>query len=144
LSDQTTRLFEGFRESLIEIHNARFPFANAYPIDEALSQRDSAEQLREFLSKTDEHLAHYFNQEPLRIMLIGMQKHVALFETLTVLKGALIGNLAIEFTGVSSSDLGKIIWPIIKKLLDGTNDQAIQDLERAANSPARFLARRSP
>jgi hypothetical protein len=134
LSKQTTRLFEGFRESLIEIHNARFPFANAYPTDESKSPRISAGQLRGFLSKTDEHLAHYFDQEPLWVMLIGMQKHIALFETLTVHKGALIGNLAIEFTAISSSDLGKIHSSGRKSLILGCTAHRVLGVSAAKSA----------
>ena len=71
LSAQTSRLFEGFRDTLIAIHNARFPFANSYALDESTAPRYSTEQLRDFFKKSDEHLAHYFNQDPLRVILVG-------------------------------------------------------------------------
>lgn len=134
LSEQRIRLFEGFRESLIEIHNTRFPFVNSHSIYESITARYSAEQLRDFLSKSDNHLAHYFNQDPLWIIILGEQKHLALFDTLTMHHHALIRRLTGEYGAMSSFNLGRIVWPVMKKVLAGTDGHAIQDLEMAVDS----------
>ena len=79
LSEQTSRLYEGFRDKLIDIQNTNFPFE----FSEAGNSASKDSRLREFFLQTDQHFAHYYKQDPLRFVVVGQRRDMAVFEALT-------------------------------------------------------------
>ncbi len=84
LSEQTTRLYEGFRDKLIDIQNSNFPFE--FSID-AGNPASKDTQVKEFFHQTEQHFAHYYEQDPLRLVVVGEKRNLAIFKTLTDLSG---------------------------------------------------------
>ena len=128
LSEQTNRLYEGFRDKLIDIQNTNFPFENSINAGNSAS-KDT--QLREFFDQTNQRFAHYYEQDPLRMVVVGEKRNLAIFEALTTHQDILIGMVEGDYTATSPDDLGMIVWPVVKEAIASANKNAIGDLETA-------------
>jgi hypothetical protein len=128
LSEQTNRLYEGFRDKLIDIQNNKFPFKNSIDADNPAS-KDT--QLREFFLQTKQHFSHYYEQDPLRLVVVGEKSNLTIFEALTTHQDVLIGMVEGDYTATSSHDLGMIVWPVVKEVIAGVNKNAMRDLATA-------------
>ena len=128
LSEQTNRLYEGFRDKLIDIQDNNFPFE--IPID-AGNPLSKDTQIRDFLHQTNQHFAHYYEQDPLRLVVVGEKSNLAIFEALTTHQDVLIGMVEGDYTATSSHDLGMIVWPVVKEAIGAANKNALRDLAAA-------------
>jgi hypothetical protein len=131
LSDQKSRLYEGFRDKLIDIQNTIFPFEISI---EAANPASQNTRLREFFSQTDQHFAHYYQQDPLRLVLVGEKRNLSIFEALTTHRDTVIGTVEGNYTNTSPHDLGKIVWPVVKVAIAGAAENAMRDLAAAAKA----------
>jgi hypothetical protein len=130
LSEQTSRLYEGFRDKLIDIRNTNFPFEISI---DAANPDSKDTQLREFFHQSDQHFTHYYQQDPLRLVVVGEKRNLSIFESLTTHREVIIGTVEGDYTATSVHDLGKIIWPVVKEAIAGTNKNALRDLATAAS-----------
>ena len=130
LSEQTSRLYEGFRDKLIDIRNTNFPFEISI---DAANPDSKDTQLREFFHQSDQHFTHYYQQDPLRLVVVGEKRNLSIFESLTTHREVIIGTVEGDYTATSAHDLGKIIWPVVKEAIAGTNKNALRDLATAAS-----------
>ena len=128
LSEQMTRLYEGFRDKLIDIQNANFPFESSIDADNPAS-KDT--QLKEFFHQTEQHFAHYYEQDPLRLVVTGEKKNLSIFEALKTYQHIIIGTVEGNYLMTTPHDLGKIVWPVIKEIIAGANKNAMRDLATA-------------
>ena len=131
LCDQTARLYEGFRDKLIDIQNTNFPLGIS--IDTADPDSKNT-QIREFFSRTDRHFAHYYQQDPLPLVTVGEKSDLAVFLALTTHKDAIIGTVNGNYSATSTHDLGKIVWPVVKDAISGAKKNAMRDLAAAAEA----------
>lgn len=143
LSSETSRLYEGFRDDLIDIQNTAFPF-HSKPNGVAAGPGAHSEkrppspgadltekQLRDFLDQTDLHFAQYYSQDPLSLVLVGQRHFINPFTALTRHHDVIIGMIQGDFRQTSAHDLGKIVWPIVKFAISGTTSNALRSLADA-------------
>ena len=128
LSEQTNRLYEGFRDKLIDIQNTNFPFKISIDAGNPAS-KDT--QLRKFFHRTKQRFAHYYEQDPLRLVVVGEKSNLAVFEGLATHQDVLIGMVEGDYTATSPHDLGMIVWPVVKEAIAGANENAMRDLATA-------------
>jgi hypothetical protein len=128
LSEDKSRLYEGFRDKLIDIHDEKFPLKSS-KVDTPGSQ---GTELREFFRLTDRHFAHYYEQDPHRLVIVGKKSHLAIFAALKTRQDILSGKVEGDYIATSPHDLGKIVWPVIKEAIAGTNSKAMRELAKAA------------
>ncbi|MBN1998674.1 hypothetical protein JW935_14030 [candidate division KSB1 bacterium] len=128
LSEKKSKLYEGFRAKLIDIQDDKFPFENSKAGN--LISKDT--QLREFFHQTDQHFAHYYQQDPLRLVVVGETSNLTIFKALKTRQEILIGMVIGDYTATSPHDLGMIVWPVVKESIAGANENALRDLETAA------------
>jgi hypothetical protein len=133
LSEQKSRLYEGFRDQLIDIQNTNFPFQ--FSVDSGAYVKPGAKdtQFKKFLGDTDRRFAHYFRQDPLRFVAVGEKRNLAVFEALTAHQKVLIGTVEGDYGSTSPQDLGKIVWHLVKEAMAGTDQKAMHDLATAMN-----------
>ncbi|MBN2183900.1 MAG: hypothetical protein JW746_01080 [Candidatus Krumholzibacteriota bacterium] len=131
LGGQTNRLYEAFRDNLIDIQNRNFPIESADKIGKNVKMGARDDQVREFIRTADRHFDHYFKHDPLQFVVVGERKHLSIFESVTLHQDVLIGWVEGDYTETSPHDLGKIVWPIVKDAMAGTNEKAMHNLERA-------------
>jgi Bacterial archaeo-eukaryotic release factor family 3 len=134
LTKRRSRLYEGFRDTLIDIQNTGFPFEAPSRPSEHYKLLSKLERLGEFLSETDQHFERYFAQDPLWMVLVGERKMLSIFKSTMSHGHALMGELEVDYSAVSTSDLGKIVWSVVKKALAGSNDRALDELQAAAET----------
>jgi len=134
LSEHKSRLYEGFREKLIDIQNTQFPFESSLDSSILLKPHAKEAQLRQFLNLTDQHFTHYFEQDPLRLVVVGEKEYLAIFKNLTIHREAMIGTIEGDYTTTSTHDLGKIVWPAVKEAIAGATKNALRDLAEAAKA----------
>lgn len=127
LSDGTNRLYEAFRESLIDIENTWFPFGSKHPPNPALNDV----QLRSMLQTVDQHFSHYFKQDPLGVVIAGTKRNQSAFAALTSHSGVIIGRIEGDHSTTSPRDMGNIVWPIVKSVMAGAGERVARELEEA-------------
>jgi hypothetical protein len=134
LSEQTSRLYEAFRDTLIDIQNKGFPIESSAGmsgvVDPAL--RDS--RLQEFIRTADRHFDHYFERDPLQLVVVGEKRSLSIFDSVTSHQDVLIGKVEGDYAATSPHDLGRIVWPIVKEVMAGTGEKAMLDLKTAESS----------
>jgi hypothetical protein len=133
LSEQMCRLYEGFRDKLIDIQDANFPMAALVQTDHPGPAAAPDVPVRKFFHQTDRHFVHYYQQDPLRLVVAGEMENLAIFKTLTSHRDAIIGTVKGDYTDTSAHDLGKIVWPVVKEAIAGVNKNALHDLSAAAD-----------
>jgi hypothetical protein len=133
LCEQTSRLYEGFRDKLIDIQDSNFPFEFSdagTPIKPA--SKDA--QLRKYFQWTDQRFAHYYEQDPLRLVVVGEKNNLAAFKALTTQRELIMGTVGGDYTATSPHDLGKIVWPVVREAISGANKNAMDYLLTAAKT----------
>jgi hypothetical protein len=131
LSERTSRLYEAFRDTLIDIENTWFPLHSS----RSPSQPDLNDaQLRALLQRVDHHFAHYYTQDPLGVVVIGTSRDQAMFASLTAFSDVIIGKADGDHTATSSRDLGRIVWPIVKSVMANAGEKVERDLAAATRA----------
>jgi Bacterial archaeo-eukaryotic release factor family 3 len=131
LSERTNRLYEAFRDTLIDIENTWFPMAST----RSPSQPDLSDaELRALLQRVDHHFAHYYTQDPLGVVVIGTSRHQAMFASLTAFSDVIIGQADGDHSTTSTRDLGRIVWPIVKSVMANAGEKVERDLEEATRA----------
>lgn len=131
LSEHTTRLYEAFRDTLIDIENTWFPMVSS----RSPSQPDLNDaQLRTLLQRIDHHFAHYYTQDPLGVVVIGTSRDQAMFASLTAFSDVIIGTADGDHSTTSTRDLGRIVWPIVKSVMANAGEKVERDLEAATRA----------
>lgn len=134
LSDRTSRLYEAFRDTLIDIRDNEFPIESSAGMNGPLEPAHGNSQLREFIRTADQHFGHYFRRDPLRLVVVGDKQHLAIFRSVTSHQDVVTGTVEGNYTATSPHDLGKIVWSIVKQTMAGTTERAMHDLDAAASS----------
>lgn len=131
LSERTSRLYEAFRDTLIDIENTWFPLEAV----RSSSQPDLDDaQLRTLMQRVDHHFAHYYGQEPLGLVLAGTRRNQAAYASLTAYSDIIIGQTAGDHSATSVNDLGSIVWPIVKEVMARAGQTVELELEVAARA----------
>ena len=131
LSERTSRLYEAFRDTLIDIENTWFPMDSS----RSPSQPDLNDvQLRTLLQRVDHHFAHYYTQDPLGLIVIGTSRDQAMFSSLTAFSNKIIGRADGDHSATSSRDLGRIVWPIVIGVMANAGEKVERDLAVATRT----------
>jgi len=134
LSEHTSRLYEAFRDTLIDIRNKEFPIESSVGMSAPGELARGNSPLRESIRTADRHFDHYFRQDPLRLVVAGDKKSLAIFGSVTSHQDFVTGTVEGDFAATSPHDLGKIVWPIVKEVMAGTTRRAMHDLDAAESS----------
>ena len=133
LSEDTSRLYEGFRENLIDIDNTLFPVRSLkVPFEDEMSES----QHKTLLGVLDDNFGEYFDREPLAMVLAGSASDREAFASMTRHARVIIGNTKSDHSDTSTSDLGHITWNIVKHVMaraGGKIERQLDDAEREHN-----------
>jgi Bacterial archaeo-eukaryotic release factor family 3 len=131
LSERTNRLYEAFRDTLIDIENTWFPMVSTRsPSQPELNDA----QLRAMLQRVDHHFAHYYTQDPLGVVVIGTSRDQAMFASLTAFSDVIIGTADGDHSTTSTRDLGRIVWPIVKSVMANAGEKVERELVAATHA----------
>ena len=119
LSEKPTRLYEASTSVLTETTDKPFPMvhkgpggASRLPGGQGINRsavRD--ESHREFFRKVDDALAAIQKEDPLPVVVIGVDRYLAFYQEVTKDADAIVGLVAGSHDATSPSALGKLAWP---------------------------------
>ncbi|MBN1884848.1 MAG: hypothetical protein JW876_04935 [Candidatus Krumholzibacteriota bacterium] len=131
LSGSASRLYEAFRDGLTDIQNELFPISSSPGIKDDAAPPVTDSELKEFITKADQHFDHYLLQDPLQFIVVGSRSDLSIFDEVTSHRDVLLGRVEGDYIAASPSDLGKITWAIVKRAMAGSRAQSAYNLETA-------------
>lgn len=139
LSEKPTRLFAAIGENLTEIASGGFPLRQQEPDDDLplpgergankSSYRD--EQHRRFFRAVDAALKPLLADEPLPLVVVGVERHLAFFREVSDHGDAILTTVTGSHDGTSPHDLGRLVWPAVERSLAEQRERVFAELDRA-------------
>jgi hypothetical protein len=141
LGEQPTRLFEAAHSTLEESRLHGFPIdhsgpggATALPGGHGISRsarRDQAQ--RDFFRQVDEALTKVLADDPLPVILAGIERNTVFFREVTQNTSSLAGEVYGSFARTSPHELGALTWPQMQEALALRRAERLEQLERAVS-----------
>jgi hypothetical protein len=139
LSEKPTRLYEGTRDTLIEIQEAGFPMTHEGPGGEqalpgGFGIKKSAyrdEYHRQFFRKVDAAIKPFMADDPLPLAVVGVDRFLAFFQEVSDHKNSILTTLQGSHDKTSAYELGQLVWPLVKDALTELRQQVFAELEKA-------------
>jgi hypothetical protein len=139
LSEKPTRLFEVSRKEFIEVDEGEFPMTHEGPGGEQAlpggfgikrsGYRD--EYHRKFFRSVDNALRPFLLDDPLPLVVVGVDRFLAFFNKMTQHQDWIIASLKGSHDSSSVHELGELVWPLVKVALDEKRQQVFAELEQA-------------
>ena len=136
LSEQPTRLFEGVRDTLVEVQGGDFPMVHTGPGgSQALPEmtdksKIEAEYHRQFFRRVDQALAAYTKADPLPICVVGVERWLAYFQNVNDRKD-IVATVTGNHDQTPPRELGKLVWPVVADALSVKRRRALDALDAA-------------
>ena len=142
LSEKPTRLFEGLRETLVEITDNGFPLTHEGPggateLPGGFGVRKSAyrdERHRQFFRQVDDALAKVMATDRLPLVVVGVDRFLAFFKEVTAHDDAILTTLTGSHDRTSACELGRLVWPLVQANLADRPRQALERLDAAVGA----------
>ncbi|MFQ3567550.1 MAG: hypothetical protein SNJ59_11185 [Aggregatilineales bacterium] len=143
LSEQPTRLFEGVKDSLVEVTvGSRFPMTHDRPggatrlpggpgVNPSTYARDMH---RQFFRDVDAALKEIMDDDPLPIVLVGVTRQLSLFEEVTSHGGHIIAKVEGSHDKTSAHELGQLVWPLAKDKIAEQRNKVLDELGAAVGA----------
>jgi hypothetical protein len=129
LSTESTVLYEAFRDTLIRVENQGFPVTPTTP---ASSHTGHDDPMRELMRTVDACFDFYDSRERLGLLLVGDEDLQAAFDAVTTHGSAVVGRVKGDRSGARASDLGQIVWPVVKEIISAVRERALRDLQECS------------
>jgi Bacterial archaeo-eukaryotic release factor family 3 len=122
LTEKPTRLFDATTSVLTEVTAKPFPMVHTGPggiskLPGGQGINRSAvrdESHRQFFREVDNALAVLQKEEPLPVVVVGVERHLAFYQEVTKNPDAIVGLVAGSHDNPNPAALGKLVWPIFK------------------------------
>ena len=142
LSEKPTRLFEGVRDSLVEITDGGFPMTNEGPgaatrlpggqgINRS-AYRD--EKNRQFFSAVDAAFKEFMTDDELPLVVAGVDRNLAFFQEVSSHTSAIIGTLRGNYDKTTAHELADLVWPLVKANRAVQVDEVLSELDAAISA----------
>jgi hypothetical protein len=141
LTEKPTRLFDATTNVLTEYTDKPFPMvhkgpggASRLPGGPGINRsavRDEAH--RQFFRKVDEALNAIQKEDPLPIVVVGVDRYFAFYQEVTKNPDAIVGVVARNHDEPSPSALGKLVWPVFKSGATLKRTRALVRLKEAVS-----------
>jgi hypothetical protein len=139
LSEKPTRLFEGTRDTLIEIREEGFPLTHRGPGGEqslpgGYGVRKSAhrdERHRQFFRQVDTALRPFMLDDPLPLVVVGVDRFLSFFNEVSDHRSAVAATVTGSHDKTAAHELAPLVWPLVKIYLAEQRRQVFAELDRA-------------
>lgn len=140
LSTNATRLFEGLRDTLVEVTEHRFPLRHSgpggpdVPLPGGFGVRKSAyrdEYMRKFYREVDAALTEVLKEDPLPVAAIGVDRNLSFLNEVTDNRSAIVATVQGNYDQASPHELGQLLWPVVLEKMRERRRQALEELEAA-------------
>jgi len=139
LNKDSWRLFEAFRDTLIEIKNITFPFNLTKDSSTLLTLLKKDKALEDFFKKADTEFFNFYKEDPLKVVLVGDSQLLEVFQTSSISNYEIIGQCEFDYSTAPSTELGSIAWNLVKERLVKDNELTEDDLSSLINEK-RFVS----
>jgi hypothetical protein len=122
LSEKPTRLFDATTHVLTEFTDKPFPMVHKGPGGIAKlpggkginrsAVRDEAH--RDFFRKVDGALAAIEDEDPVPVVVVGVDRYLAFYQEITQHPDAIVGLVAGNHDKTNPAALGRLVWPVFK------------------------------
>ncbi len=136
LGEQPARLFEGARETLVEITGNSFPKiyegpGATEPLPGGFGIEKSAyrdERRRQFFREVDAAFGQISAAEALPLILMGIDRNLAFFNEVTAHKNLIAATLAGSHDKTPAHELAKLVWPLMQEHTRSERQKMLKDL----------------
>lgn len=142
LSEQATRLYEGWRDTLIEVTAGDFPMAYEGPgVTEPMpggrginksAYRD--ERQRQFFRQVDAAFGVMTKADPLALVVVGVDRYLAFFKEVTSHPNLLAATLTGSHDKTPAHELAGLVWPLVQEHQARQREQIFKDVEAAVSA----------
>ena len=142
LSEQSTRLYEGCGEILVERYGDGFPMTCTgpgmdlpFPGGHGLCKsayRDDRHRL--FFRQVDSAFGRIATQNPLPLALVGIDRHLAFFDEVSANKNLLFTRLVGGHEKTATPQLARLVWPLVDSGLAKQRQEVLKELEAAISA----------
>lgn len=141
LSEKPTRLFEAFRDELVEVENTLFPVsheglgaAEVLPRDPGVNfSAYRNEKHRQFFREIDRRLSEVEGGQSLPLVVLGMDRYVAFFRETSQHMRNIVGTREGAYDWQTSSEISKVAWPLMQSYLESKSLEALATLDAAVS-----------
>lgn len=142
LSENSTRLFEGVRDSLTEITEGGFPMTNEGPgaatrlpggqgINRS-AYRDEVD--RQFYREVDAAFKEFMNDDELPLVVAGVDRNLSFFQEVSNHTSSIIGTLRGNYDQTLPHELAEMVWPLVKANRALQTEQVLKELDAAMSA----------
>lgn len=147
LGEDPTRLYEGVNDTLTEVRGGGFPLSHSGPggatvLPGGVGVNPSAyrdEQLHKFYREVDAALKPYLTDDPLPLVLVGVDRNLAFFNQATEHGASILTTITGAHEKSSPHELGKLVWGPLQTALEKQRESVMDDINQAIG--AQLLAR---
>jgi hypothetical protein len=139
LSEQPTRLFEGVRDTLVEVRSGGFPMTHGGPGGSTAlpkgvnTSKFEDEHHQQFFRRVDQALAAFTKVDPLPICVVGVERWLSHHRSVTDQKG-IVATVTGNHDQTPPHELGKLVWPAVAEALAAKRGQAHGALDAAVGA----------
>jgi Bacterial archaeo-eukaryotic release factor family 3 len=127
---------------LIEIQDGGFPITHEgpggeQPLPGGFGIKKSAyrdEYHRQFFRQIDAALKPFLADDPLPLVVVGVDRFLASFNEVTNYKDSILATLPGSHDKTSPHELGKLVWPKVKEALAEQRQQVLSELDMAVGA----------
>lgn len=120
LSEKPTRLYEGDRDTLVEVRGEGFPMEHVGPggaaaLPELIDKsKYEDEHHRQFFRRVDRALAAYTKDDPLPVVVVGVERWKSHFREVSQHRD-LLTSVRGSHDATSPHELAKLVWPAVRE-----------------------------
>jgi len=137
LSEKPTRLYEGFRENLVEVRDEGFPMEHKGPggataLPGGKGARKSAyrdEYHGQFFRKINRAMAGFITDDPLPLFVTGVDRFLSMYRDISSFP--VEGEIKGSHDRTSPHELGKMAWPLVEDYLERHRKALLGNLAKA-------------
>ncbi len=142
LSEKPTRLYEGLRDTLVEVTEYGFPMVHegpggTQPLPGGFGVRKSAyrdEHQRQFFRQVDDALAQVESTDTLPLVIVGVDRNISFFSEVTRHGNLIITTVTGNYDTAPPHELAKRVWPMVEANMAKNRAQALQELAAAVSA----------
>ncbi len=142
LSENSTRLFEGVRDSLTEITEGGFPMSNEgpgaatrLPGGQGINRSAYRDEIdRQFYREVNAAFKEFMNDDELPLVVAGVDRNLAFFQEVSSHTSAIIGTLRGNYDQTSAHELAEMVWPLVKANRAVQVEEILSELDTAMSA----------
>jgi hypothetical protein len=92
------------------------------------------EYSRKFFRQVDAAFAEVAKDDPLPLLVVGVDRHLSFFNEVTSHGSLLTGSMLGNYDATTAHDLGKLLWPLVLEKMEARRQELLKDLDTAVGA----------